>query len=189
MSNEEVINKVDGNEDKSSQRTEGKNLEEDDFMDKFNQEMSSRMEDIAGNLRQSFESQLDNLQSKLAERSQQDFGAKQTTVLKVNKIFREVGQELGSDWQRVFEYLMQPLGQKVYDDAIFRLKRTSEVTRPYKALIEWKEAAGKDHFHIVNLSNALKSCRPELAVLVDNILNCGLLLSFLFFFPVSYKRN
>ncbi|CAD5117476.1 DgyrCDS6243 [Dimorphilus gyrociliatus] len=172
MSNEGVINKADGEQKTSSHRTEGKNSNDDDFMDKFNQEMSSRMEDIAGNLRQSFESQLDNLQSKLAERSQGDMGVRQTTVLKVNKIFREVGQELDSDWEKVFEYLMQPFGQKVYDEAVFRLRRTSEVTRPYKALIEWKEAAGKDHFHIVNLSNALKSCRPELAVLVDNILNC-----------------
>ncbi len=62
---------------------------------------------------------------------------KQTEILRANKVIREVGRRLGSDWRYIFKYLMAGFPKEVIDieyEKVERAKPFIQVSKPYICL-------------------------------------------------------
>lgn len=81
-------------------------------------------------------------------------------VLLINRVFREVSRCMGDEWMPVFDALMSSLPQEVIEQAKNSLQQHPPLIQGYRALLAWREAAGRE-FEIRRLVDVLRSCSMD----------------------------
>ncbi len=78
--------------------------------------------------------QMTNMEERYKTHTNEIVVNKQTEILRANKVIREVGRRLGSDWRYIFKYLMAGFPKEVIDieyEKVERAKPFIQVSKPY----------------------------------------------------------
>ena len=131
-----------------------------------NARLQRARDEIRMQLEKSLDSNMSNMGSRYMSQAQDRIANRQTDVLRINKIFRDVSRALGMSWQPVYEHLTVGFSPQVTDLEMAKIESQKPVMQAYTALMSWKQLAGQD-CNMGKLAEALRSCSfPDIADMV-----------------------
>ncbi len=126
--------------------------------DNMKRQMHDIVSDLQQNFERSFQNQMCDMETRYTAHTKERVETKQTDILRVNKMIRDVSRALGQDeWRSVFQILMSSFPKDVVSAEVVKIEQQRPFMQAYKAITTWKEMKGED-FKSYQLAEALREC-------------------------------
>ncbi len=146
-----------------------------EFEEEFRKQMEEKVRDLTERATRAMESRMVDFENRYHSHTKDvrdSITTKQTDILRINKMIRDVSRALGpGEWKPLFTALMSSFPQDIVNAEMEKIEQERPFMQAYKALSKWKELKGQD-FKAYELSEGLRACdNYELAGIVLDILD------------------
>ena len=109
-----------------------------EFKETCARELKEKLDALGAGIKHNTEDRFRHLEQRFSEHKEVH-KARQTDVLRLNKITRDVSRALGPDWKDVFRFIMAGCDKDVLDSHIADIEKQRVFMQAYKALMTWRD--------------------------------------------------
>ena len=136
-----------------------------EFQETCAREMKAKLDALGSGFKHNVEERFINLETRYGEHKEIN-KAKQTDVLRLNKITRDVSRALGADWKGVFTSIMAGCDKDVIEGHIADIEKQRVFMQAYKALMTWRDSME----HGVDVEKLIEALQAhDKATLADHV--------------------